>query len=142
MESNCNKLYDIENLANSLGIKIISFLIERQNTSVSLNLSEQYISLFEKTVKEDKDYYFHDERLIKYLDKMFSNKEIDVNRYKKHRQLNTCHIKTNLSVAPNGDVYKCNFINEKPILNINDNIPLDYMLNKINTIRLKGCDLV
>lgn len=140
MKSNYDQLYEIETLANSLGVTYISFLAERQNGKVTLDLNEQYVSLFKKAVLEDRDYYFHDERLIEILNKMYLNKEISIGRFNKYKNLNTCHIKRNLSLAPNGDIYKCNFINSKPILNINDNIPISNMIEKIEKTCVKGCD--
>lgn len=143
MENNTNELFEIEKMAQSLGIDIISFLAERNNSQVSLKMSKQYISLFKKAVKENKNYYFHDKRLIDILKKMHLNGEIEKKTYSKYKQLNTCHIKTNLSLAPNGDVYKCNFINNSTLFNINnDSISYKKMIDELNKINIKGCDFL
>lgn len=107
---NCNQLKDIIALAKKLNVKLISFLRERQlGKLVILDQSCQYFQIYNEFLEgkySDMNLLFHDIELQKLLNKKKKNFcEIEFERLV---SMNLCHVDNTISIAPNGDVYRCN----------------------------------
>lgn len=120
-------------------INCLSILAERNTGVICTNLSEDYVELFKYAVIENLDVIFHDFRLLTILKDMLNKSEITESIYNKFYSMNTCFIDENLSVAPNGEIYKCNFINKNSIANLNTAKSLDELVNLVKKYKVKGC---
>lgn len=121
-EENCNEIYDIIKLAEELDVKIISLLRQRSNnTIIPLPKDCEYFKIFkEYAVKEKRiKILFHDIELNKIIDSLKKDNLINEKQYEKYKLMNNCHIENTISIAPNGDVSKCNLCT-KVIDNINN----------------------
>lgn len=140
LDANETYLKNIIKLADKLGVDYISFLAERRDGKVNIPLSDEYISIFRDAVINKKNYIFHDNRLVRELDEMLKDGIIDEDVYSLRKDQNQCCIHSNLSLAPNGNVYKCNFINRKPIININDVDDFESLVNYLKGLKIQGCE--
>ena len=68
---------------------------------------------------------------------MYEKKIIDLNQYERLISMNSCHQNYTLSIAPNGDVFGCNLINNK-IGNIRED-DLENILEKRNEKKCINC---
>ena len=137
-DSNIDELESIVELAKELNIKKISFLTKRINGKlVEFNNIKKLEDFLEKSLSCDIRIVFHDYRLIKKIKELYQSKKIDLNQYERFVSMNSCHQNYTLSIAPNGDVFSCNLINNK-IGNIIEE-ELDYILEKRNEKKCINC---
>lgn len=110
-DDNVKCLQEIYNLAIKMKIPFVSFLRERQNGKLrKLKDQEMYEKFFEKMLRNPKStkVMFHDLSLLPILSRLKSENKIDEKTFEKYFEMNSCHCERTLSIAPNGDVRKCN----------------------------------
>lgn len=132
---NVCELEEIYKLALNHGVKNISFLKQRENGHIiKLDNEKKYINFYINRIikiNPEINLLFHDYSLIDITKKLYKDGQISKDFYEKYFDMNSCHEKTTISLAPNGDVLTCNLIS--PILG---NIKED----SINTILVKRRD--
>lgn len=136
---NINEIYEIVKIAEEEKVCYISFLAERNNCKINLELHDEYIDLFRKAVKNDLNYFFHDIRLNNHLETLMRKGLINYTVYNKFKLTNRCQIMENLSLAPNGDLYKCNFISKEAIANLNSFEDMELLYSKIENFKIRCC---
>lgn len=136
-EDNKDDLIEIEKIGRKLNVDVHSFLALRNENKIISTLSEQYLHLFNNAVINNKNYNFHDYRLLDILLDMKKNNKITKKQFDKYCGLNSCLINENLSISPTGEVYKCNFINDKAIANLEIN-SINEIIKKLQK-NCKGC---
>lgn len=132
-------LQGIVELVNNLGVDSISFLAIRNNGAVEVPLTADYVKLFKFAVINKKRYMFHDKRLIPIIKELYQNREIDKDTYNLRLDENDCMISNNLSLAPDGNIYNCNFIADIPVTNIHKIIDFESEIKLIKDAPKKGC---
>ena len=136
--SNIDELDSIVELAKDLNVKKISFLTKRiDGKLVLLGDIKRLEEFLEKSLSCDIKIVFHDYRLLKKIKEMYEKKIIDLNQYERLISMNSCHQNYTLSIAPNGDVFSCNLINNK-IGNIRED-DLENILEKRNEKKCINC---
>lgn len=136
--SNIDELDSIVELAKDLNVKKISFLTKRiDGKLVLLGDIKRLEEFLEKSLSCDIKIVFHDYRLLKKIKEMYEKKIIDLNQYERLISMNSCHQNYTLSIAPNGDVFGCNLINNK-IGNIRED-DLENILEKRNEKKCINC---
>ena len=76
----------------------------------------------------------HDLSLIPMFKKMLNENQISNNEYKKFEAMCSCHQQYNINIAPNGDVYQCDFA-----LTPVGNITLNTLNNIIDRCYISHC---
>ena len=95
------------------------------------------------SIIENKQYAFHDLRLIPYIKSWYKNNRITERQCAAAISANSCCANQTLTLAPNGDIFTCDLIDHTPIGNVynidlND-FALSDLLRKTN---MKGCSIV
>lgn len=114
-DNNIKEIDDIIALARALNISKISFLSKRiDGKIVNLKNKNYFIDKFKKNLAiDDLNIVYHDFRLCGTVEKLYKNDIININEYEKLISMNSCHRKYTISIAPNGDIFDCNLINNK-----------------------------
>lgn len=138
---NSNELIKIAEIGEELGVSNISFLAERNLEEVSIDITEQYLRLFKEAVFNDKKFSFHDARLNKYLKSWFADQKISEATLQYFHYGNSCKKEKSLSLSPNGEMFRCNFLQGTILGNLNEiNTISDF--KEINKKIVKGCTFV
>ena len=116
--SNLEELNDIVKLAKKHNIKNISFLRQRENGRISkLDSYKFYLKFYcdylEGKIAKNMNIMFHDPTLRFFTKKMYDENKINIDKYNKYMEMNSCNIKNTISLAPNGDILLCNLTNKK-----------------------------
>ena len=116
-DSNIEEINDIVEIANSIGIKTISFLRQRDNGKlIDLKLIDKYYNFYNDYLINYKNYninlLFHDLSLIPKTMNLYKKGLINQELYEKYMDMNSCHYKDTVSIEPNGNVKNCNLLNE------------------------------
>lgn len=116
--SNLEELNDIVKLAQKHNIKNISFLRQRENGRISkLDSYKFYLKFYcdylEGKIAKNMNIMFHDPTLRFFTKKMYDENKINIDKYNKYMEMNSCNIKNTISLAPNGDILLCNLTNKK-----------------------------
>lgn len=122
---NYQEMEELYNLAEDLKVKGISLLRCREEGKiVKYDDNNTYIEVIKKLVLKNKDskmdLYVHDLSLIPMFKKLLIEGLISENEYIRYESMCLCHKKNNINIAPNGDVYECDF-SKYPIGNIKIN---------------------
>lgn len=109
--SNEEEIEEISNLAESLEVASLSLLRERSVGRVaSLEDNSQYTRFFHSYIEHKRNFNLlvHDYELIGIVSQSYRKGRITKSDYQKWVDMNSCHAKTTISIAPNGDVFSCN----------------------------------
>lgn len=114
-DDNLKEIDNIISLARDLNITKISLLTKRINGKiVNLKNKDYFIRKFKENLAINNiNIAYHDFRLCNIIDELYKSGLINVNEYEKLTSMNSCHRKHTISVAPNGDIFDCNLINNK-----------------------------
>ena len=142
-KQNYLELAAIEKLAQENQIQYISFLACREQNRIACPLEKEYIDFVLNSIIENKQYAFHDLRLIPYIKSWYKNNRITERQCAAAISANSCCANQTLTLAPNGDIFTCDLIDHTPIGNVynidlND-FALSDLLRKTN---MKGCSIV
>ena len=142
-KQNYLELAAIEKLAQENQIQYISFLACREQNRIACPLEKEYIDFVLNSIIENKQYTFHDLRLIPYIKSWYKNNRITERQCAAAISANSCCAKQTLTLAPNGDIFTCDLIDHTPIGNVY-NIDLnDFSLSDIlRKTNMKGCSIV
>ena len=142
-KQNYLELAAIEKLAQENQIQYISFLACREQNRIACPLEKEYIDFVLNSIIENKQYAFHDLRLIPYIKSWYKNNRITERQCAAAISANSCCANQTLTLAPNGDIFTCDLIDHTPIGNV-DNIDLnDFALSDLlRKTNMKGCSIV
>ncbi len=111
---NYMEISDIYKLGQDLSVQQISFLrcrcngklIDFENNDIYVNQIKELIltcSCNDILIK------LHDPLLLPMIDELKRNSQIDESLYSRYSSMCMCHKKHNINIAPNGDIYRCDF---------------------------------
>ena len=138
-DRNCNEMCELYKLAQDLKINYISMLRCRIGGKlIKLHDYDCYSNSIKKLVSENQNskvgIRVHDLSLIPMFKKMLNENQISNNEYKKFEAMCSCHQQYNINIAPNGDVYQCDFA-----LTPVGNITLNTLNNIIDRCYISHC---
>lgn len=108
---NANAITQIYHLAESCGVSSLSVLRERKEGCIEEAGFEPYYDFFHWYILEKQptvSLQFHDPTLLSRIETAFNAEQIDRSSYEKWTEMNRCHCKYTLAIAPNGDIMRCN----------------------------------
>lgn len=113
--NNVNEIQLIYELGLKHNVDFISFLRLRENDSIVQfdGLQAYYDFVEEYLINHDSrevECFFHDLSLIPLIKELYMNNRIKKFTYHKYTSMNECHKNNTISIAPNGDVKMCNFV--------------------------------
>jgi len=111
---NYEEIIGLYDLAINNNVSYISFLRCRENGKVVqfANYLKYINGIREAIIRSKRDHIeisFHDVELISLLNEMRNEGTIDEAEFQKYSSMCRCHKKENINIAPNGDIYSCDF---------------------------------
>lgn len=110
-DANIDALEGILNIAREKKVNYVSILRQRDRNIVNLSNENfmKYINFFRKCILQNEFFVnFHDLSLIKIMNEMRTNGEIDSKKFERYYEMNCCHKNETICVAPDGEVNECN----------------------------------
>lgn len=108
---NVDVISEIYHLAESCGVGSVSFLRERKHGRIETEGFDAYYAFFNRYILQEDpsiSVQFHDPTLLGRIDAAFHEGQIDRVAFEKWSEMNRCHARFTLAIAPNGDVMRCN----------------------------------
>ena len=126
-ENNFLGLLEFYEFIKNKGVKNISLLALRDEGKIHVYSNMKiYFDNIEKIIEMSSNdgmhIYLHDYRLISTINKLYINGRINGEYADLLYQMNSCHRESNISIAPDGSVSKCNFSRNSKFNIFKDNV--------------------
>lgn len=114
---NYEEIDEIYHIGENLGVDYISFLrCRHEGKLVDFDDNEKYQNQIYKMMlshmNNKLDIKIHDPLLLPMIEEMYKESKINEIEYVKYVSMCQCHKKNNINIAPNGDIYRCDFAME------------------------------